>query len=67
MKTPNKDEVFQARAGVGQTQAVSALVLGVSLRSWQDWEAGVRPMSPQLYALYMHMTGQVKIPFGSAR
>ncbi len=54
------------RAAVGHTQVVACNVISVSIRSWQDWEAGLRPMPSNLYRLYLHLTGQVEIPFGEA-
>lgn len=61
--TPGKEQVFDARSEVGHTQKAAAEVLGVSFRTWQDWECGIRQMPANQYALYRHLTGITAIPF----
>ena len=67
MDIPTKEDVFEARCAVGQTQVAACEVIGVSIRSWQDWEAGLRPMPSSLYRLYRHLAGIEAIPFKSFR
>lgn len=61
--TPSKEAVFAARCAAGHTQKVAAALIARSERSWSDWESGLRPFPPVLFALYLHLTGQVQIPF----
>jgi DNA-binding transcriptional regulator YiaG len=63
MSLPTKEDVFEARAAVGHTQVAAAAVISVSIRSWQDWEGGIRPMPSNLYRLYRHLVGIEAIPF----
>lgn len=57
------EEPARSRAEAGHTQAVAAAVLDVSPRTWQDWERGINPMSPQMLMLYRHLAGLERIPF----
>jgi hypothetical protein len=40
--------------------------MDVHYRTWQDWEAGVAKMTPQLLKLYRHLAGLERIPFRGA-
>lgn len=56
-------EPAASRAQAGDTQAAAALAVGVSRRTWQDWELGVNTMHPGLLRLYRHLAGLERIPF----
>lgn len=60
---PTKEAVFAARCAVGHSQKAAAALIARSERSWSDWETGLRPFPPTLFALYLHLTGQAQIPF----
>jgi len=61
----NKNEPARSRAQAGQTQEQAADMLGVSWRTWQDWERGVNAMPLSALRLYRHITGLERIPFRS--
>ena len=56
-------EPARSRAKAGHTQQQAADALGVSRRTWQDWERGVNAMPRYALALYRHVTGLERIPF----
>jgi DNA-binding XRE family transcriptional regulator len=60
-----KNEPARSRAQAGQTQEQAAAVLGVSWRTWQDWERAVNAMPAYALRLYRHITGLERIPFRS--
>jgi DNA-binding transcriptional regulator YiaG len=60
-----KNEPARSRAQTGQTQQQAADVLGVAMRTWQDWERGINAMPPYALRLYRHITGLERIPFRS--
>lgn len=55
---PAPETIRAAREAVGHTQTVAAGTIHSALRTWQDWEAGVRRMPPTAWELYRLMTGQ---------
>lgn len=59
----NKQEPVRSRERVQQTQAQAADVVGVSRRTWQDWERGVARMPEAMLKLYRHLVGLQRIPF----
>lgn len=59
----NKQEPGRSRERVKQTQAQAADVVGVSRRTWQDWERGVARMPEAMLKLYRHLVGLQRIPF----
>ncbi len=42
-----------ARAAAGLTQAQAGALIYTPLRTWQDWEAGRRPMHPAFFELFL--------------
>jgi DNA-binding transcriptional regulator YiaG len=57
MKPPTPTEIKAARGACGLTQAEAADLLGVSERTWQNWEAeqgtvNHRQMRPALFELF---------------
>lgn len=63
----NKNEPLRSRERVGQTQVQAAETIGVSWRTWQDWERGVAEMPTGLFRLYQHLVGLKRIPFKGAK
>jgi DNA (cytosine-5)-methyltransferase 1 len=57
MNNPTPTEIRQARAHAGLTQTKAGLLIYTPLRTWQDWEAGKRPMHPAFYELFLLKTG----------
>ncbi len=56
--SPSPTTLRNARLAVGLTQTEAAQTVRVSLRGWQQWEAGDRAMPPGLFELFMLKTGQ---------
>lgn len=59
----NKNEPKRSRTQAGQTQEQASALLGVSCRTWQDWERGINAMPAYALRLYRHTTGLERIPF----
>ena len=53
---PTTEQVKAARAGTGLTQTQAAEVIYSTLKSWQNWEDGRRPMHPGLFELFLIKT-----------
>lgn len=51
MKAKPKD-IRKAREQSGLTQTAAAAKIGYSLRAWQEWEGGRRPMRKELLAAF---------------
>jgi DNA-binding transcriptional regulator YiaG len=49
---PDKSEIRAAREAAGLTQAQAAAAIYSTVRTWQDWEAGVARMHPGLWELF---------------
>lgn len=56
---PAPIEVIQARKEAGLNQTQAGAVVYSSLRAWQQWEAGDRPMHPALWELFGLKTGSL--------
>lgn len=63
----SKLDALSSRTLAGHTQEQAALLLGVSKRTWQDWERGINTMPPYALKLYRHVAGLERIPFAKAR
>jgi len=63
MPFKNDHEPLRSRLKVEQTQEQAAEILGVSKRTWQDWERGINAMPPYALKLYRHVVGLERIPF----
>lgn len=61
----SKNEPKASRTAAGHTQLQAAAMLGVSGRTWQDWERGINAMPEYALRLYRHLTGLEYIPFRS--
>lgn len=62
----SKHEPLVSRTQAGQTQFEAAALIGVSKRTWQDWERGVNSMPPYALKLYRHLVGLERLPFRAA-
>lgn len=51
----------------GHTQRQAAELLGVALRTMEDWCRGVTAIPPPMLQLYRHLAGLERIPFRGAR
>ena len=56
---PSPDEIKKARTSAGHTQTEAATLIGYTLRAWQMWEAGDRPMRRSVLDLYLMKAGRV--------
>lgn len=50
--SPTQQEIRDARADSGLSQADAAALIYSTRRTWQDWEAGVASMHPGLWELF---------------
>ena len=55
--TPAPAEIKEARLAAGLSQSAAAAMIHSTLRTWQDWEAGVARMHPGLWELFCLKTG----------
>lgn len=53
----NPKLIKEVRRLSGLTQTQAAMMIGGTLRSWQEWEGGRRNMPPAKYNLFLLMTG----------
>jgi len=60
MNNPTQQQIKQARKESGLTQQEASKILGVSVKSWQSWEQGLRNMRPQMFELFLIKTGERK-------
>lgn len=49
---PKPDEIRSARESAGLSQSAAAELIYSTLRTWQDWEAGIARMHPGLWELF---------------
>ena len=55
------NEPRRSRDKAGHTQVQAAMMLGVSLRTWEDWERGINQMPGYALKLYRHrVVGDMK-------
>lgn len=59
--------IYNSRMLCNQTERAAADTLGVSLHTWQKWEAGLLKMPIPILRLYRHLVGIEQIPFRSLR
>ncbi len=61
--TPGRDplpsDIRAARERAGLTQTEAADLIHATMRSWQDWEAGVAKMRPYAFGYFLMSTGQI--------
>lgn len=53
---PSPAEIRAAREAAGLTQTQAAALIYCTLRGWQNWEGGLRPMHPAFFELFLHKT-----------
>jgi putative transcriptional regulator len=61
MNSPTPEEIKTARQGEGLSQTAAASLIYSTLRTWQDWEAGIAKMHAGLWELFLIKTGRKKI------
>lgn len=49
---PRPDEIRAARKAAGLSQREAAALIHATLRAWEAWEQGERPMHPGLWELF---------------
>jgi DNA (cytosine-5)-methyltransferase 1 len=54
---PSPHEIREARHRAGLTQSQAAALVGVTLRSWQYWEAGERNVEARAWELFLIKSG----------
>lgn len=54
--TPTPKEIKQVRKAADLTQTAAAALIHSTLRTWQDWEAGIAKMHPGLWELFLIKT-----------
>lgn len=54
---PAPDAIKKSRLAAGLSQSAAAALIHSTLRTWQDWEAGVARMHPGLWELFCIKTG----------
>lgn len=52
------DDIKSARIAAAMTQTAAGASVGGTLRTWQDWEAGKRPMPVAAWELFLLHTDQ---------
>jgi len=57
---PSAAEIAAARAAASLTQTQAAELIYSTLRTWQDWEAGIAKMHPAIFELFRIKTGQTR-------
>lgn len=63
MEQPTPEQIRAARKAAGLTQAEAAsLVHAASYRTWQDWEAGRRPMPLMAWELFCIKCARLRPP-----
>lgn len=50
-------DIVAYRAAAGVTQAQAAMLVGRTVRNWQQWEAGDREIDPSIVELFLYKTG----------
>ena len=60
MNPPTPAEIRKAREDVGLTQTQAAERVWMSLRAWQDWEAGKRAMLPIVFWAFQQKTKHLR-------
>ena len=66
-KFKHKYDALGSRTLAGHTQEQAAALIGVSKRTWQDWERGINKMPEHALKLYRHVAGLERIPFAKVR
>lgn len=52
-RNPKPEEIRAAREAASLTQTEAAELIHSTLRTWQDWEAGIARMHPGLWELFL--------------
>ena len=63
MTNPLRTSILEA----GQTQRAAAELIGVPLRTLEDWVNGISRCPPPVIRLYRHLAGLERIRFSKAK
>jgi DNA-binding transcriptional regulator YiaG len=55
-RNPDPGAIRDAREAAGLSQTAAAALIYSTMRTWQDWEAGVARMHPGLFELFRFKT-----------
>jgi DNA-binding transcriptional regulator YiaG len=58
---PKPAEIKAAREAAGLSQTAAAELIYSTLRTWQDWEGGLRRMHPQLWEAWRFKVDQPEL------
>ena len=58
--SPSPVEIKEARVAAGLTQTEAAALVLSKMRSWQNWESGVREMHPAVWELFQIKVADLK-------
>lgn len=50
---PNPQLIRETRDAAGLSQTAAATLIHSTMRTWQDWEAGIAKMHPGLWELFL--------------
>lgn len=53
---PRPESIRAAREAAGLSQTAAASLIHSTLRTWQDWEAGIARMHPAFWELFLSKT-----------
>ena len=53
MTRPTPEAIRAARHAAGLTQTQAGALIYCTLRGWQNWEGGLRPMHPAFFELFL--------------
>jgi len=57
--SPTPEEIRDLRKSLKLSQTAAAVVVHSTLRTWQDWEAGIARMHPGLWELFRLKAGPI--------
>lgn len=60
-RRPTASEIKEARLTFGLSQTEAARIVSVTLRCWQYWENGKKPMSLTAWELFRIKTGLAEV------
>ena len=55
------EQVREARKVSGKSKKDAAPMVGVSWRTWENWETGRNPIIPSAFQMFLLMTGQFSV------
>lgn len=55
---PTPTQILCIRESVSMSQTQAATAVGVTLRTWQNWESGLNVINPACWAVFLLTIGQ---------